>query len=338
MNGRKAISLLLGIGVSGVFLWMIFRSLPLDGFVEALERADPAWIAAALGCFLLGYACRIQRWRMMLTAFNDRLGWGRCATPFMVSIAANNVLPFRAGDVLRGVAFSRWLGVPTARVLATLLVERLLDLLSLIIALAVALSLFAAGRTGVEALFGWSAWFFALVACAVAFVLLLPRVFEPPVRFVIRLLTGRAPSLAGKLEAQVHHVFHTLASLAAPAKMAVMMLWSFLAWGFEASVFYSIARALPDITAPVAAWVAMPVGTLSTMLPSTPGYIGTFHYFVMQAAEALGNPEVAAAAFAFLVHLALFIPATLWGGAGFLYWMLTRGADSAPLPKATSAQ
>lgn len=324
---RKAVGLVLGLALSALFLWLVFRSIPLDDFRAAVGRADARWVLAAVGAFGLAFACRIWRWRLMLACHNPDLGWARCSVPFMTSIAANNVLPFRAGDVLRGVAFSRWLGVPTARVLATLLVERLLDLLSLIVALAFALGIAATlvptGPAGLHALSGASAGILALVACAVALVLLLPGLFEPPVLWLLRQLAGRAPGLTDRLRPQVAHVFQTLATLSDRARMLRLMGWSLLAWTFEACVFYAIARALPDITAPMAAWVAMPVGTLSTMLPSTPGYIGTFHYFVMQTAQAFGNPELAAVAFAVLVHLALYIPATLWGGACFVCWMIS---------------
>lgn len=336
MSARKAISLAFGAAISAVFLWLIFRALPFGGLVAAMGRAEPAWLAVALACFGFGYGCRIWRWRLMLAHANPTVTWARCSVPFMVSIAANNVLPFRAGDVLRGVAFSGWLGVPTARVLATLLVERLLDLFLLIATLALALFLFGTERAGLTAFFDLSAGAIAALAAGVALVLLVPGIFEPLCRALVRAVPGQA--IAGKLMQQVDHVFHTLAALAARGRMAQLMVWSFFAWALEAGVFYAIARSLPDITAPVAAWVAMPVGTLSTLLPSTPGYVGTFHFFVMQATEALGNPAVAAAAFAFLVHLALFIPATLWGGASFVYWMLSRPANAAPLSKVTSQQ
>lgn len=336
MGARKAISLVFGAMISVGFLWLIFRSVPFAELVPAMTQADPAWLAVALGFFAFGYACRIWRWRLMLSHFNSGLTWRRCSVPFMVSIAANNVLPFRAGDVLRGVAFSGWLGVPTARVLATLLVERLLDLLALIAALALALYLFGTEKADVASFFGWSAVTFGALAGFVGLVLLFPGIFAPLCRWIVRALPNRG--LAAKLERQFDHVFHTLATLAARTRMARLIVWSFFAWAFEAGVFYAIARSLPDITTPVAAWVAMPVGTLSTLLPSTPGYVGTFHFFVIQAAEALGNPAVAAAAFAFLVHLALLIPATLWGGASFVFWMHSRHAEAAPLSKVTSSQ
>jgi len=324
MNARKGGGLLLGVAVSGVFLWLVLRALSFQEFLAAVRSADIRWMLAGLGFLGLGYACRIWRWRLMLASCNASLTWGRCSAPFMASVAANNVLPFRAGDVLRATAFSSWLGVPAARVLATLLVERLLDLLSVTAALAVALGLFGAGRAGAQSLFGWGAGAFALIACAVALVLLFSRLLEAPVLRVVRALPNRVAGFSERLEVWVRHLFDTLSALSERSRMATMMSWSFLAWASEACVFYAVARALPDMSAPVAAWAAMPAGALSTMLPLTPGYIGTFHYFVMQAAQALGNPEVAAAAFAFLVHLAFFIPTSLWGGVGFLYWMIAR--------------
>jgi glycosyltransferase 2 family protein len=324
MNARKFVSLILGFVVSGVFLWTIFRALPFLDFLQAIQSANSKWILIGVTFFVMGYACRIWRWCLMLSHYNKALSWGRCSVPFMVSIAANNVLPFRAGDVLRGVAFSKWLGVPTARVCATLLVERLLDLLSLILAFSITLNLFSSGQSGMQTIFGWSAWTFAMVAGAIALILLFPHFFKPMVHRVLGALPSQDDGLSTKISAQADHVFQTLASLTKFTQMATLMIWSFLAWVFEACVFYSIARALPGITSPVAAWLAMPVGTLSTMLPSTPGYIGTFHYFVIQVTETLGNPEFAAAAFAFIVHLTLFIPTTLWGGICFIYWIFKR--------------
>jgi uncharacterized membrane protein YbhN (UPF0104 family) len=66
--------------------------------------------------------------------------------------------------------------------------------------------------------------------------------------------------------------------------------------------------------APQAAWLALPVGTLATLIPSAPGYAGTFDFFTAQAMALLGNPIAAATAYALLVHALLWLPATLVGG------------------------
>jgi len=323
MTFKQSAQLSLGLLISIFFVWLTLRSIPVSDVLTALGAVEPAWMLLALSFFGLGYACRIERWRRMLATHNPEIAWSRSAVPFMTSIAANNLLPFRAGDALRAIAFSGWLGVPVARVLATLLAERLMDLLSLLLGLSVALVL-VKGSVGLEALLGWSAWLFGAAAVVVAAVLLFPRTVEPPVSLLLRALSGAAPGMARSARLQIDRVFGTLESLAERGRISAMMGWSLLAWGFEGCMFYAVARALPDLTAPVAAWLAMPVGTLSTMLPSAPGYIGTFHYFVMQVMEALGNDAVASTAFAFLVHFTLYAPVTLIGGACFAYWVLVR--------------
>lgn len=324
MKLRHGVQLGLGVGVSAFFVWLTLRAIPVDELMQALATVRPEWICAALASFALGYACRIQRWRLMLRASNPRLGWGRCAVPFMASIAANNLLPFRAGDALRAVGFSGWLGAPTAGVLATLVAERMMDLLALLIALGLALLLLAPDAASMETLVGSSALLLILLALGVAGALLFPQALRLPLSWALRLLRPRAPGLAEKIEIQAEHLFGTLGSIAERPRMAVLMGWSMLAWGFEAGVFYTVARAIPGLAEPAAAWLAMPVGTLSTLLPSTPGYVGTFHYFVMSATTTFANDQVSAGAFAVLAHLALWIPATLWGGASFVYWTLAR--------------
>lgn len=323
MTAGRIVQLAIGFAVAGFFVWLILRQVDLAALGAALGAARPGWIAAAVGLFFAGYACRIWRWREMLTQDNPELGWGRCAVPFMASIAGNNVLPFRAGDALRAFAFTGWLGVGASNVLATLLVERLLDLLTLLLALGLALALLeVAGDAG--ALVGMGAGGLLVVAAAVAAVLLFPQVFEPLARFAARLAGRVSAGLGARLDAEVGKVFSTLRHLAHGPRMAWLVLWSLAAWGFEGSVFYCAARAVPAITEPLAGWLALPVGTLATLLPSTPGYVGTFDFFVIKAAEAMGNPAVAAAAFAVLVHMILWLPATLAGGACLGIWALRR--------------
>ena len=111
-----------------------------------------------------------------------------------------------------------------------------------------------------------------------------------------------------------------LAWIAMPALIA----WSVPVWLFEAATYWALARAMPSLPHPEASWLAMPVGTLSTLLPSTPGHVGTFDFFTQTATAAVGNPLVAATAFALIVHAVLWLSTTLAGGACLLIWTLRR--------------
>jgi glycosyltransferase 2 family protein len=316
---KRGLALGLGVAVAGLFLWLTLRHLDFARLVQAGGQVELGRLALAPLVLSLGYLCRIQRWRAMLRGHNPELGFGRAGVAFVGSIAANNLLPFRAGDVLRCFGFSRWLAVPAGAVLATVLVERLLDLLSLLIALA--LALWALGLLGSAAgvlRFGGVAMG-AMAVLALA-LLLRPRLLAPLLAGLVGLAGLAGEALRARVGGLCAALMTTLQSLAARQAMPGLLGWSGLVWLCEGATYWAIARAIPGLPHPEAAWLAMPAGTLSTLLPSTPGHIGTFDYFAQAAAVAVGNPLAEATAFVLIAHVALWLPTTLIGGICLLIW------------------
>src|SRR5581483_1637522 len=113
-------------------LVLVLRSVQLGHLERDLMSLEFPWILAALIAFGMEYVCRTERWRRMLAHENPGVRWIDCAGPLLASYAANSVLPLRAGDILRTFWFQDLLGVTPGVVVATLLVERLLDILVLI--------------------------------------------------------------------------------------------------------------------------------------------------------------------------------------------------------------
>lgn len=259
---------------------------------------------------------------------NPTISFGRLSMAFMTSIATNNMLPFRAGDAMRGFAFNSWLGVRTASVLASLVAERLMDFFMLLLFLGAALFWFRTDTAVVEHVVKFGGVLLLLVAIVIVVLLVKPQLLEALLQLFISVLGRWRNEFATKLSAETRRLFEILRELTRGRHGCHLMFWSLLSWAFEACVFYAVARAVPALVEPVAAWLAMPIGTLSTLLPSSPGYVGTFHYFVMNTAKALGNTEVAAAAFAVLIHLTLWVTATLWGAVSVLIWVMTRPSTS----------
>lgn len=317
----KAGRLALGGALAALALWLIFRQVELDELIAALRAANPLWIAAAAAAFFVGYACRIERWRLMLTQDNPRLHWRQCAGPLMASVAVNNVLPFRAGDLLRAFGFNRDLGVGKTTALTVLVVERLLDLLMLIGLLGIALAYFGISLSG---LVGIGASLLIATAVLVLLLLLYPTAFAPIASWAVQRLTAVAPALGAYAQTTSGKVFAALGHTASRHVMPRLLLWSMLAWVAEGLVFWWVALALPALTHQLGAWLALALGTLATLIPSTPGYVGTFDYFTALAMRATGNGPAAAAAFAFLVHAVLWLPPTLVGGA-YLWSRVLRG-------------
>ena len=149
-------------------------------------------------------------------------------------------------------------------------------------------------------------------------VLLFPRAFAPVARWAGRLASRMAPRVGARLSEEITKGLATLEQLATGHVMLKLLGWSTLAWIFEGCVFWFAALALPSVTEPQGAWLALPVATFATLIPSTPGYVGTFDYFTTWAMIQLGNAPSPAAAAAFLVHTLLWLPPTILGGAYLL--------------------
>lgn len=301
----------LGILCAVTFLVLALWQISYQALAEAIVNTKFIFVLLSALMFAVGYACRIERWRLMLVHENPGLGFRRCAGPLMASFAANNVLPFRAGDLLRAFGFNAQLGVSAATSLTTLVVERLLDLLMVVLFLGLALAGFGMAAS---AFVGYSGGLLLLAGAALLALLLFPTLFRPVLSAFCQRLAPLAPRLAGRLQEQLDRIFATLAYTSSGATMPRLIIWSFLAWLAEGFVFWFAALALPAVSNPMAAWLAVSVGTLATVIPSTPGYVGTFDYFTAQAMAALGNTPAASAAFAFLVHAVLWVPSTLVGG------------------------
>lgn len=311
MTLNRSMRLALGLAIAIFFLWLILRQIKLEELTHVFATTRLEWVTAALLAFAVDYAGRIERWRLMLLRDNPSLKWRSCVGPLLISFAANNILPLRAGDLLRSFAFNSQVGASSGVVIATLIVERLLDLLMVLTLLGAAL-----------ASFGMDAHLFSKAGCAVLlsgaavilFILLYPNLLLPFVTALKKFATGLALKRSQRVCHEIDKTLVTLQHLAEGKTMIKLILWSLMAWSAEGCVFWFAALSLPPITNPLASWLALPVGTLATLLPSTPGYIGTFDYFTVRAMTELGNNTIAAAAYALMVHALLWLPPTLIGG------------------------
>jgi uncharacterized protein (TIRG00374 family) len=310
----RALKLGLGLGISALFLYATLATVPFGKVVDALSTARPEWILGALGFTALAYLLKIQRWTAMLRSLGASVGIREAATPFLGGVAFNNVLPFRAGDLIRVVAFQRFTGVPASGQLGTLVLERLLDLLTLMTLLFATITIW-----GVDVLDATLMAGLQLAALAVAVAILLFILAPAPLRWIVRWAEARLPRLrpAGEALLRLSEAVHTLSR---PGFLLKVTALSFLAWIAEGGAYFAVGHALGVAASPEAALLAVSIGTLSTIIPSSPGYVGTFHFFTARVVSAFGASPVGAAAYAILIHALLWIATT---ASGFLLLALS---------------
>lgn len=315
MKIGRATRVLLGLAVAGLFLWLLLRRVKVSELAQVLGAAKLGWILVATTLFAGGYACRIERWRVMLAQVNPQESWGGCAGPFLASFAANNVLPLRAGDVLRVFAFNHRLGAGPGVIAATLFIERLLDLLMVLSSLGMTLSLFDLGASRYV---GLGAVSLICLAAIILLMLFLSHQLEPLLLAVGGFVARIWPRVGNKLISEAERSFVTLKTLAHGITMFKLVVLSAVAWMLEALVYYCSALALPSVASPLGGYLALPLTAFATLIPGAPGYVGTFDFFAVRAMTGLGNSVTSATAYAVLVHAVIWLPITLVGG---VYWL-----------------
>ena len=328
---RRWLKPAVGVAITLAFLWLIAAQVDAAALAAAFADLALPWLLAALALLASDYALRILRWWWMLRALAPGLPAAACAWPYLASIAVNNVLPFRAGDALRAFGFRRQLQSPAMRVLGTLVLERLLDMATL-------LALFFIGLLAVptdifpRAITLSAAWLTGTTALTLAALLLL----APRLPALVQWL-AQQPALAERgWSERIGHwgqsFVETFAVLRRPADTLLLLGLSLAIWLLEASLFAVVALAFSAPTGSLGALFAAATGTLSTLIPSSPGYVGTFDYFTLTAFVAYGLPEARAAAIAFTVHAVLWLPLTVLG----LGYLAVRGHGL--LARATAAK
>ena len=307
---RRWPRILFGWVVAALFVALAFRRVSLVEVLGVLRAAHWAPIALALVALAAGFTVRIVRWWQMLRELEPSLPLRACVRPFLVSIAINNTLPLRVGDVVRAVGFRSALRSSPMAVVGTLLVERLLDVVVLLALLFA--GLMALGRSVIPRPFLLAGISVGCVAAAGLLVLVLaPEWIRSIARHIVRRIPS--PRWQTRLGALSDQLFDSLAIVRPPRRTLALISITALAWALEGTAYACVAWSLGADGSPFAPWFALATGTLATMIPSSPGYVGTFDFFAVRGLTAFGTSQVVALGVALLVHLLLWLPVTIVG-------------------------
>ena len=307
---------LLGFVVTVVCLALAFRKVEWQGLVDALARADYAYVAPALLCWLIGYGLRTARWRVILAEASTC----RFATLFgvlMIGFATNNLLPARLGEVARAYLLRRYTGVRKTFLLASIFLERLFDglvLAALLTGLAFLIELPGWGRQ-VELLAGT-----VFLGVTVGVIALLARrdLAERLLALVLRPFPDRLARWTSGAFGAFMLGLGTMRRRSVLLKTAAL---SVAVWTLEWSAYFAISAGfdfgLSIGERAAACALLLAVVNLGIMLPAAPGYVGTFQLFATSALAVFGVGPEAALAFAIIAHLSQYLLVTLIG-VGFL--------------------
>ena len=139
MKRNLTISLVAGVCISAVALYLAFRNVPVSDLLHYFGAINYAWIIPSIALALFSFVLRVYRWRIILASTQD-VGFWRAFHPLMIGFMINCILPGRVGEVVRPVILKKRDRVPVSTGLATVVTERVFDIVMLMSFFAVVLA------------------------------------------------------------------------------------------------------------------------------------------------------------------------------------------------------
>lgn len=306
---RFAIGLVVTVASAALLIRLIDWSTTRD----ALESANPKYIAFAVTFLVLSLAAKTVRWRLLLPS-NSGLSTSRLYRILHISFLLNNVLPARLGDVARVTMTSRQPGVRFGHVLSSMLTERVTDSVTLLAGFVIVSPFLPVPDDYVIWLH--VAWLVLAAICAVVFVATILR--RPLGRGARRLHISRLVPGNHRVQEEARSFREGWKQLFSRQHVVRIWGWSWMAWFGAFAINYMLMRAL-DIDAPVTVAVLITCTTnLAMLVPSSPGYIGVFHTAATLSLLPFHVAAGRALSFAILAHLVNVVPVSLLGATFLL--------------------
>ena len=331
----KSLRFWIGIAVTLVFLFFALRNVHFSDVGSALREANYIFILPALVAYFIGVWFRAVRWRFLLKPLRS-ISANHLFPTVVIGYLANNVLPLRAGEVVRAYILGEEQRLSKMSILGTIVVERIFDGLSLLFLVVVVLLLRLVDMPDLLQTVAQIAGIVFVGALVFFFVVALSE--KRTARFialVVRFLPHRLGDQVSGMASRFVEGFKVLQS---PLNLAVVFGTSVLVWLFEATMYFIMVYAFDlEPNFPVILLMTA-AANLALTVPSSSGGIGVFEFFAKTTLVLFGAAEAIAVSYAILLHAVLLIPVSLLGF--FFLWQanlslakMISGKDKpAPLP------
>ena len=317
-----------GVLISAIFLYYALSRLNLGDFWKAIKSANYWWILPGIAVYFVAVWARAWRWHYLLRPIQKITTWSMFPVT-CIGYMGNNIYPARAGEVLRAIILKRKEGTPISASLATIIVEKIFDAVVMMGFVFVNLPELAkvgtadsgfVGNIQQVALIGTGIFIGALLIFILAAVF--PQITARIVQWLIDHIIPRR--IRERTSGVLHKFLDGLASLRSPKNIMMVLLTSVVIWLLETGKYWFVMHAFPGNGFPVSFFALMlmnGVVNLVTIIPSAPGYIGTFDAAGIAVLAAYGVDPSAAAGYTIVLHVALWLPITLLGA----YYMARLG-------------
>jgi uncharacterized protein (TIRG00374 family) len=311
MKLRTALVTLLAIAL---FAWFLRNSNPAD-ILRHVRSARIDYLVLAFVFVAIPYWLRAIRWQCLLAPIG-KTSFRNVFRAMVLGFAALALLPGRVGDVLRPYLIARQEGLPLPATMATVVMERVLDLVAVLSLLAIFVintdeASFAPGLLQPIKVS-------AMIAAGAAVALLImmwvlathPERIGGLVRTLHRVMPHRIADRLGDLASTFSAGF---AAARRPRDLGMAVLWSFPIWIAFSAETWAVSKALSVDLPWSASFLLQAMLVIGVAVP-TPGGVGSFHaMYQFGATTFFGADPQAAVAAAIVLHAMSFVPISIAG-------------------------
>ncbi|RIL07454.1 MAG: hypothetical protein DCC75_10020 [Proteobacteria bacterium] len=314
MKGLKDLAIkLLPWVITVVALYLAFGGVDWQIIVRHLHEVDPSWLCVAFSCTCLSYLFRSRRWQDLFP--EHTLSFSAATRTLILGFFMNNILPARAGELVRAHMGSRLSGQTRTLVLATIASERLIDGLTIsLMFVAFAIGL---GDQNTSQNMLYVAYGFAIVAATV----ILTLIFRAPLFALAEKVSELIEHRASNYTLDRFQVFvNGLSPLTTISKLPVIIGWSAVVWGTELLVYISVLKAYSTEVPLAYAVLFLVAVNFSSLIPSAPGAIGVIEAIASAVLVSIGIEKEHALTMVMTQHVIQYLVVGLPGAIILLTW------------------
>jgi glycosyltransferase 2 family protein len=301
----KSLQIVIGLVISLVCGYFAVRGVEWSAVWTAFQKMEFLALIPAMGCLAVMLLVRAYRWQRFVEPLQP-VPFAPFLSATLIGFMANDVLPLRAGELIRVYALARLASVRISTALATVVLERVWDTVGVSILLVVLLLNFPIPT--------WLARVNLVIFAGSILVLVMGWILARRGEAGLTWLPPRIAAIAG-------HFVHGFSALRSPSLVVWAFVLSVLIWTSLVTFYWILLRAC-GFSLPVTASLMVTVLTVfAAALPAAPGYVGTFQYATVLALSFFSIPKEEALGFSIVAHVGQLLPVII---AGFVELLRTR--------------
>lgn len=328
---KGQLRLLIGFAISGFCIWSLLRLVSPEQMLAQIAKANVPILLVCVVTVLISMVLKVVRWRLLFPR-REGLAVRPLLAALYVGYMANTVLPGRVGELIRGFLVGQRTPVNASTALATIVIEKLLDIGTLALILVALLLLDRREWPDWTVTMAQAAGAALVVGAAGLVVMLLARRW---VEALVDTVERRLP-LAAKMDlgGLARSFLDGLAAISRPSVVPPLVFWSALLWATATLTLYTAIIGSGVEISMSAALLVLVVTNLGMAVPSAPGYVGVYQWLVILALAPYGIGADEAAGAGLLTNVLIF-GLFVVGGSWFLW---RDGLSLRQLERASHAQ